>query len=181
MRTCQTLLDTASPEPFDFRPGNKLRGEGFSSAIFCKPKVDTRTASSTIESRNGTAFHGVVAFDSLDDVPVTENALIAVDEAQFFDSSLLRLHTRVQNTIGSTLVVAGLDRDFQREPFGHVLELAEMIVSTSGGQVHMLRAPCHVEGCEAPAPYTKRIAQADSQILIGGSESYVPACLHHHR
>ncbi len=177
MRTCQNLLDTTNPVPFS---GTSPRGEGFTSATFLKPEIDTRAAPGTIESRNGIVLHGVQAVSSLDNVPVSENALLAVDEAQFFDSSLLRLHDRVQSTPGSALIVAGLDRDFRREPFGHILDLAKRIVMQSGGQVHMLRAPCHVKGCKSPAPYTKRIVQADSQILIGGCESYVPACLHHH-
>ena len=60
------------------------------AAIFCKPVLDTRT-DSTLESRNGTVFQNVEAVESLDTIEFTENTLIAVDEAQFFDASLLRL------------------------------------------------------------------------------------------
>ena len=185
MRTVQNLLGTANPIPFDNGDSNNNISNGmhgdFSAATFCKPVVDIRTESSTIASRNGTIFHGVEALQSLDQVHLKENMLVAVDEAQFFDASLLRLFDRIQDTPGCALVVAGLDRDYKKDPFGHVLELAQKIVVGPGmGQVNMLRAPCHVSTCNAPAGYTKRLVEDDNQILIGSSEMYVPACTKHH-
>ena len=197
MRTVQNLLGTSTPLPFDKNNQehncdvDNINKEmythssthDFSAAIFCKPKVDTRTTASTIASRNGTVFHSVSAVDSLDTIKFKENTLVAVDEAQFFDSSLLRLFDRVQDTPGCVLVVAGLDRDYEKQPFGYVLELAEKIVTSPGmGQLNLLRAPCHVPFCRTPAAFTKRVAYdaANSQIFIGGSESYVAACGKHH-
>ena len=192
MRTVQNLLGTSAPVPFAGNatdaspnpphPPHPPHPHNYAAAIFCKPKVDTRTEASTIASRNGTMFHGVSALDSLDTVHFEPHTLIAVDEAQFFDASLLRLFDRVQATPGCTMVVAGLDRDYKKEPFGYVLELAQKIVISPGmGQVNLLRAPCHVKTCQAPAAYTSRLVDdTDSQILIGSSESYVPACAAHH-
>ena len=186
LREVQTLLRTPHPVPFE---GRAIAGDGggennlFSSAIFCKPNLDTRTDSASIASRNGSAIQGVRALDSLDSVAAAlrPDTLVAVDEAQFFDASLLRLHERVQNTSGCTLVVAGLDRDFRREPFGHVLDLAQQIITGPGsGRVHMLRAPCHVEGCTTPAAYTVRTVADAARILIGDGDMYAPACPDHH-
>jgi thymidine kinase len=191
MRKVQTLLGTPTPLPFNLNdPASAndpdsaaLTQDTYTAAIFCKPKVDTRSNASTIASRNGTSFQGVQALDSLDPVEFEANTLIAVDEAQFFDASLLRLFDRVQETPGCTMVVAGLDRDYLQQPFGHVLELAQKITTSPGmGQVNLLRAPCHVPSCQAPAAYTSRIVAdtTQSQILIGSAESYVPACAVHH-
>lgn len=190
IRTVQDLLGTADPRPFSdkYPPRDATPPHPYSAAVFCKPTVDTRTGPSSIASRNGTVFHGVEAMDSLDGVTAAlrPDTLIAVDEAQFFDESLLRLYDTVQDTPGSTLVVAGLDRDYRGEPFGHVLDLAHRIVEGPGsGRVHMLRAPCHVEGCTAPAAFTTRIKQVvgggdDAVIAIGSSDLYRPACAAHH-
>ena len=186
LRKVQSLLRTANPEPFDGRvcQSDDPNVENlFASAVFCKPAVDTRTEISSIASRNGSSVKGARALDSLDCVSaeLKPNTLVAVDEAQFFDESLLRLHDCVQSMPGCTLIVAGLDRDFRREPFGHVLDLAERIVKGPGsGHVHMLRAPCYVADCEMPAAYTLRTVSDDSKILIGSSESYTPACPKHH-
>jgi len=186
MRTVQDLLGTATPAPFesDFSVDGVPKHDqgGFTAAVFCKPIVDTRTDSSTIASRNGTMFHGVAALSSLDTVVLKENTLVAVDEAQFFDESLLRLFDRVQQTTGCTMVIAGLDRDYEKKPFGHVLELAHKIVMSPGmGQVNLLRAPCHIAECRSPASYTKRLVQGKGQIFIGSTESYVAACAEHHQ
>jgi thymidine kinase len=194
LREVQTLLRTPHPAPFegpaiiaqegdDSDASSSSTSTMFSSAVFCKPNLDTRTEPASIASRNGSAIQGVQALDSLDGVAAAlrPDTLVAVDEAQFFDASLLRLHERVQQTPGCTLVVAGLDRDFRREPFGHVLNLAQQIITGPGsGRVHMLRAPCHVEGCAAPAAYTLRTVASDARILIGDSDSYAPACPEHH-
>ena len=195
MRTVQNLLGTANPVPFGLTSKSRtntamdsipiddseMMQNGYAAAIFCKPVLDTRT-DSTLESRNGTVFQNVEAVESLDTIEFTENTLIAVDEAQFFDASLLRLFDRIQETPGCTMVVAGLDRDYLKEPFGHVLELAQKIVMNGSGmgQVNLLRAPCHVNECTNPAGYTKRLIESDTQILIGDSESYVAACGKHH-
>ena len=183
LREVQTLLRTPNPVPFEDRPINGDGGNIFSSAIFCKPAVDTRAESSKIVSRNGSSIEGVLSLESLDGVATAlrPNTLVAVDEAQFFDSSLLRLHGSVQETPGCMLVVAGLDRDFRRQPFGHVIDLAQNIITGSGaGRVHMLRTSCYVEGCTTPAAYSLRTIRDDSQILIGDCDSYVPACPKHH-
>ena len=189
MRTVQDLLGTADPCPFSGNhPPRDTTAHPYSAAVFCKPKVDTRTGPTNIASRNGTVFHGVDALDSLDGVAAAlrPDTLVAVAEAQFFDASLLRLYDKVKDTPGSTLVVAGLDRDYRGLPFGHVLDLAHRIVEGPGsGRVHMLRAPCHVEGCMAPAAFTTRIKRVagdgdDAVIAIGSSDLYRPSCAEHH-
>lgn len=184
LREVQTLLRDPNPVPFEDRPITAGSSSNiFSSAIFCKPAVDTRAESSKIVSRNGSSIEGVLALDSLDGVAsaLRPNTLVAVDEAQFFDSSLLRLHDSVHQTPGCMLVVAGLDRDFRRKPFGHVIELAQKIVTGPGaGRVHMLRTSCYVEGCTTPAAYSLRTIRDDKQILIGDCDSYMPACPKHH-
>ena len=180
MNTVQNLLGAECPSQYEYNANSKFQ---FKQVLLCKPNLDSRSGKTSIVSRNGMAFHGVDSLDNLDSVvqKIVPSTLTVVDEAQFFDESLLRLYRKCSTTAGCTLVVSGLDLDFQGKPFGHVLALAnEILRGPASGSIHMLRAPCYVDGCERPAAFSKRIVESDSQIFIGGSESYVPACNFHH-
>jgi len=126
--------------------------------------------------------------------------LVAVDEAQFFRAnSLLRLFSRVSQARPPLrrhgLVVAGLDRDFRRAPFGGALALARAGLGLAGAAgalpaagsvvVERLAARCdHTAGgsagCGAPASFSQRLSRGGSETVVVGSEAYAPACELHH-
>lgn len=149
--------------------------------------LDTRSGGS-VASRDGRKVMADLVVDSLDSVPAEAGVTYAIDEAQFLGDSLVRFHRRAPS---QPLLVSGLDLDFARKPFGSVLALAQEAVATGADvEVHKLRARCGcvVNGspgpCGAPAPFTQRLkvgsAADDQLVLIGGSESYQPACEAHH-
>ena len=122
---------------------------------------------------------------------------------QFFDGSdLLTFAAAVLQpgdvkTAGSSLlVVAGLDLDFARRPFGGVLRLAHAALeqasdargdalSTADVAIHRLSARCSRgppgAPCGSQAPFSQRLrAGGVDTVLVGGGEFYQPSCAVHH-
>jgi thymidine kinase len=94
--------------------------------------------------------------------------VVGIDEAQFFDAGLAVLATELADA-GLRVIVAGLDQDFARQPFGPMpglLALAEY--------VDKMHAVCM--RCGAPAHYSQRIAGGDDQVQVGDMESYEARC-----
>lgn len=96
--------------------------------------------------------------------------VIGIDEAQFFDAGLVELVSELADA-GVRVIVAGLDLDYLRRPFGPmpgILALAEY--------VDKMHAVC--VRCGAPAQYSQRIAGGTEQLLVGDGESYEARCRH---
>jgi thymidine kinase len=105
--------------------------------------------------------------------------VVAVDEAQFFDDGLAAVCARLVEE-GLIVIVAGLDRNFNGEPFGPMPELMAL-----ADDVMKLRAVCmkcrSLEGTMTqrlidgePAPRSSPV------ILIGAAESYEARCRNCH-
>ncbi len=104
----------------------------------------------------------------------SDTQVVAIDEAQFLDASIVELVTALANR-GARVIVAGTDSDFRGEPFGPMpalLAVAEV--------VDKLHAICVV--CGNPASRNQRLiagrpARYDSPtIMVGSSESYEARC-----
>ncbi|GBG35012.1 Thymidine kinase, cytosolic [Hondaea fermentalgiana] len=152
----------------------------FGRCLVAKWSEDLRAGSlSAVSTHTGKRrTSDVHAFASLDDLelPGHQNLLVAVDEGQFFGDDLLRLHDRiVRAEQHHALIVAGLDLDFRKNPFGRMLDLADRADPTN---VETLAAQCHI--CGAAAPFTSRIVHSANQVLVGGAESYQPTCAEHY-
>lgn len=100
--------------------------------------------------------------------------VIAIDEAQFLDDSIVDLVTTIARG-GRRVILAGTDTDFRGEPFGpmpQLLAVAEV--------VDKLHAICVV--CGNPASRNQRLiggkpARYDSPtIMVGSAESYEARC-----
>lgn len=140
-----------------------------------KPAIDDRFELESVASHSGRTLEAVPvdsvgeARDALrDDVQV-----VALDECQFFDESILELVLELA-AAGKRVIVAGLDLDFRGEPFGpmpNLLAHAEL--------VEKLTAIC---SCGRQATRTQRLIGGapahydDPVILIGASERYEPRC-----
>jgi thymidine kinase len=103
-----------------------------------------------------------------------ETQVVAIDEAQFLDPSIVDLATALANR-GTRVIVAGTDSDFRGEPFGpmpQLLAVAEI--------VDKLHAICVI--CGNPASRNQRLiggkpARYDSPtIMVGSTESYEARC-----
>ncbi|MCR1835461.1 thymidine kinase [Oceanobacillus caeni] len=145
-----------------------------------KPAIDDRYDKKDIVSHNGmsTMAQPINRVEEVFDHINPNVDIIAIDEAQFFDNSIVEVAEQLANK-GVRVIAAGLDTDFRGEPFGPMPEL--MAVSES---VTKLNAICPI--CGSPASRTQRLINGkpasfdDPIILVGASESYEPRCRHHH-
>jgi thymidine kinase len=100
--------------------------------------------------------------------------VVAIDEAQFLDRSIVDLATSLAAR-GRRVILAGTDTDFRGEPFGPMPEL--MAVAEVVDKLHAI---CVL--CGAPASRNQRLvegrpARYDSPIIqVGGRESYEARC-----
>ena len=93
--------------------------------------------------------------------------VISIDEGQFFPD-LLDFSDRVAN-MGKIVIIAALDADYLRKPFGDISQLvprAELITKLS--------AVC--SRCTSDAHFTLRTVADTQQNLIGGEDMYEPVC-----
>ncbi len=98
--------------------------------------------------------------------------IIAINEAQFF-KDLYPFCKEALYKQKKYIILAGLDGDYNKNPFGDILKLIPHCDT-----LIKLHALCHYCGVEAQ--FTKRITEDASQIVIGGKECYVPACREHY-
>jgi len=100
--------------------------------------------------------------------------VIAIDEAQFLDNSIVELTTSLAAR-GRRVIIAGTDTDFRGEPFGPMPQL--MAVAEVVDKLHAI---CVL--CGSPASRNQRLvegrpARYDSPVIqVGGTESYEARC-----
>ena len=134
-----------------------------------KPDIDTRYSKEEILSHDDQKLPSRVIKDANEMIPLSlEVQVVAIDEAQFYKKSLLKVCKTLAN-MGKRVIVAGLDTDFRGEPFSPIPELlaiAEYITKT--------HAICVV--CGNPANFTQRMTKSKDQVLIGPSDIYEARC-----
>jgi len=110
-----------------------------------------------------------------------EHQVVAIDEAQFFDRSLIEV---VEKLISRNLnvLVAGLDLNFRGEGFGVMPELM-----ARADVITKLTAVCVYDNCGKEATRCQRLingkpADYNSPVLFLGDtlEGYEPRCREHH-
>lgn len=89
--------------------------------------------------------------------------VIGIDEGQFFPD-VVEFSEKLANE-GKIVIVAGLDGDFMRKPFGRVLELISKCES-----ITKLTAVCTETGGDAC--FTQRLVDSKELELIGGNDMY---------
>lgn len=94
--------------------------------------------------------------------------VVGIDEAQFFDKAIVDVCNELADR-GTRVIVAGLDMDYSRKPFGplpDIMAIAEYITK--------LHAIC-VE-CGNLANYSYRKASDKNVVLLGEKDVYKPLC-----
>jgi thymidine kinase len=94
--------------------------------------------------------------------------VVAIDEAQFFDDSILDVCKTLASN-GKRVVVAGLDTDYRGVPFGPMPQLM-----CEADYLDKLRAIC--VQCGNPATYTQRTSSDTGQVVIGELDKYEARC-----
>lgn len=93
--------------------------------------------------------------------------VIAIDEGQFF-TDLSQFCEEMAN-MQKIIIVAALDGNYLRKPFGNILDIIPMAES-----VVKLSAICMK--CQSDASFSKRITEETQEKLIGGAELYTVLC-----
>ena len=96
--------------------------------------------------------------------------MVLINEGQFFND-LYDIVIKMVEEMDMTVYVYGLDGDFQRKPFGQILDLIPICDS-----VQKLQSFCAKCKDGTLALFSHRIVNDNSQILIGSAEQYVPLC-----
>ena len=140
--------------------------------VVFKPSVDVRYATDDVVSHSELRFPCLPVAHATDILrEVGDAQVVGIDEAQFFDDSLVEVANRLADD-GRRVVVAGLDQDYRGEPFEplpQLMAVAEYVTKTL--------AVCVM--CGAPANRTQRLVSRESRILLGATESYEARCRLH--
>lgn len=94
--------------------------------------------------------------------------VVGIDEAQFFDSSIVEVCNKLADN-GVRIVIAGLDMDFMGNPFGPMpalLSIAEYIT-----KVHAI-----CMRCGSLAQYSFRKSEEEQVVVLGEKDKYEPLC-----
>ena len=130
-----------------------------------KPKQDIRYSKKKVTSHDNNSIKSKPIKSPSKILEVAEKFdVIGIDEAQFFDDSIVEVCNKLANS-GKRVIVAGLDMDYKGNPFGpmpNLLAIAEYVT-----KVHAI---CTRSGKRAS--YTHRIAKSDELILLGDTRKY---------
>jgi thymidine kinase len=155
----------------------RLRRVGYARkhAILVKPAIDDRYSVDEVVSHEGRRMAARVVRTPDAIVKLAADAdVVGVDEGQFLDESLIDV---CEDLIvrGVRVVIAGLDLDYRRQPFGPMPRLLAM-----ADEVAKLKAVCH--SCGESAMYTQRLVDgrpapfSGETVVIGGIDSYEARC-----
>jgi thymidine kinase len=141
-----------------------------------KPSIDDRYHQTMVVSHQGISFEAetVNGVNELRKKLQSDVQMVLIEEVQFFDISIVELCVELADN-GVEVIVAGLDQDFRRQPFG---PMASLLIAAD--EVVKLRAICMK--CGQTASHTYRMVDGkparwdDPIVLIGATESYEARC-----
>ena len=144
----------------------KVELNGLKYIVF-RPKLDSRNPENKIISHAKNEISASIVSSAKEILKLSkEYSVIGIDEAQFFDRSIVEVCNALANK-GVRIIVAGLDMDYQGNPFGpmpHLMACAE--------EVTKVHAICVETG--NPAGYSFRKDESNDLVLIGEKKEYSP-------
>lgn len=134
-----------------------------------KPVVDVRYSEDEVVSHNENAIRSTPVDTPLNIILLSGDVdVIGIDEAQFFDHSLLEVCNKLAN-MGIRVIVAGLDMDFKGKPFGPMPAL--MSVAEYVTKVHAI-----CMRCGSLANFSHRLSTDEKLVVLGEKNEYEPLC-----
>ena len=132
-----------------------------------KPSVDLRYEDKMIISHDQNQIQST-SVPAAANIPILADGcdVVGIDEAQFFDNEIIQVCNYLANS-GIRVIVAGLDMDYQGNPFGPMPGL--MATAEYVTKVHAI---CTRSG--NLANYSYRISADKSLVHLGEKESYEP-------
>lgn len=104
-----------------------------------------------------------------------DSHVIIIEEAQFFDSTIVNDCKRIVNDDNKYLIVVALSGDYAMRSFGHVHKLLSIADS-----IDLATAYCEFCDDFVNASFTAKINNNEEQIEVG-IEQYKPVCRKHHK
>jgi thymidine kinase len=137
-------------------------------AIF-KPKVDTRYSEDHIVSHSELKIPSLVVQNAGEILSASlESHVVGIDEAQFFDNSLVDVCQKLAN-MGKRVIVAGLDMDYRGVPFEPIPQLLAVAEYITKIQAICVR-------CGNPATFTYRTTDDTERVVVGAHNIYEARC-----
>ncbi len=138
-----------------------------------KHGFDARYDATSIVSHSQMSLPGVAISDINEVLDLVDDRteLVAIDEAQFFSEDIVSVTNKLANQ-GKRVIVAGLDLDYQGNPFGPMPKLM-----CAAEYVSKQLAICM--SCGDPANFTQRLTAATEQVIVGAAEIYEARCRQH--
>ena len=134
-----------------------------------KPTIDTRYSVDEIVSHDKNSLISTTVEHSSNILLLSSNVeVIGIDEAQFFDMGLVEVCQQLADQ-GVRVIIAGLDMDFKRNPFGPIPALCAI-----ADDVTKVHAVC-VE-CGKLANYSYRTIANEKLVVLGEMQEYKPLC-----
>ncbi|HHV85032.1 MAG TPA: thymidine kinase [Petrimonas sp.] len=134
-----------------------------------KPLIDVRYSQEEVVSHDKNSIPSTPVEHSSNILLLSsEVEVVGIDEAQFFDEGLADVCQQLADQ-GVRVIVAGLDMDFKRVPFGPMPGLCAI-----ADEVTKVHAIC--VGCGSLASYSHRLVANDKQVMLGEMQEYQPLC-----
>jgi thymidine kinase len=141
---------------------------GLKVEIF-KPAVDTRYSEDMVVSHDEKSIMSTPVENASSILLLTSGVeVVGIDEAQFFDNSLIEVCTMLADG-GTRVIVAGLDMDFSGRPFGPMPAL--MATAEFVTKVHAICVRCG-----NLANYSYRKTKSEKVVVLGEKDIYEPLC-----
>jgi thymidine kinase len=135
----------------------------------CKPSMDKRYSETRIVSHDEKSILSTPVDHSSSIIMLAVDVnVIGIDEAQFFDNSIVDVCNKLADS-GIRVIVAGLDIDFSGKPFGPMPSL--MAIAEFVTKVHAI-----CMRCGNLAHYSFRKSDEEQVVLIGEEDKYEPLC-----
>ncbi|NOY36519.1 MAG: thymidine kinase [Chlorobi bacterium] len=134
-----------------------------------KPGIDNRYSENDVVSHDSNAIHSTPVDTSANILLLAYDVdVVGIDEAQFFDEGLVGVCNQLADQ-GIRVIVAGLDMDYERNPFGPMPGLL-----ASAEYVTKVHAICMQ--CGNLAQYSHRKITKKGQVIVGEKDIYEPLC-----
>jgi thymidine kinase len=134
-----------------------------------KPSLDNRYSETSVVSHDDKSINSTPVDNPSAILLLTGDVdVVGIDEAQFFDESIVEVCNKLADT-GVRVLVAGLDMDYLGKPFGPMpalIAIAEYVT-----KVHAI-----CMRCGNLAQYTHRKSEEVQVVLLGAKDIYEPLC-----
>lgn len=134
-----------------------------------KPALDNRYHAENVVSHDKTSIRSTPVQFAGDILLLSGNShVVGIDEAQFFDAEIVKVCSMLANK-GKRVILAGLDMDFQGQPFGYMPQL--MAIAEFVTKIHAI-----CMNCGDVASYSFRRSAGRDRVMLGEKEAYEARC-----